>query len=112
VIDPKVDCSEFLDRAVPDRVCQLVDVVAREVHTRLGPRAKAIWFGSWVTGSARANSDIDIAIAAPDGISMAEYAALWNWVDELPTLYTIDLVNLSEVGTQFRQEILKNGIVL
>lgn len=112
MIDSVVDRSEFLDRAVPERVRQLVDVVARQVHRRLGPRAKVIWFGSWVTGKARINSDIDIAIDAHDGVTMAQYAELWNWVDELPTLYTIDLVNLSEVGPQFRREVLGQGIVL
>lgn len=101
-----------LDQAVPDRVCQLVHAIALEVHRCLGPHARVIWFGSWVTGQARVNPDIDIAIEAPDGIAMAQYAALWKWVDELPTLYTIDLVNLSEVGSQFRQEILRQGIVL
>lgn len=104
--------SASLGRTIPDRVCQLVDAIAQEVHTRLGPRVKIIWFGSWVTGKARVNSDIDIAIEAPEGLSMADYAALWNWVDELPTLYSIDLVNLSEVGPHFRQEILRQGIVL
>lgn len=85
---------------------------AREVHARLGPRAKVVWFGSWVSGKARVNSDIDIAIEAPGGLPMEDYAALWNWVDELPTLYTIDLVNLSEVGPRFRKEILEGGIVI
>ncbi|MGC1953543.1 MAG: nucleotidyltransferase domain-containing protein [Gammaproteobacteria bacterium] len=104
--------SASLGRTVPDRVRRLVDAIAQEVHTRLGPRVKIIWFGSWVTGKARFNSDIDIAIETPEGLSMADYAALWNWVDELPTLYSIDLVNLSEVGPHFRQEILRQGIVL
>lgn len=97
---------------MPERVRQLTDEIAREVHARFGPRAKVIWFGSWVSGKARINSDIDIAIEVPEGLSAAEYAALWNWVDELPTLYTIDLVNLSEVGTQFRREIIEHGMTL
>ena len=107
-----MDRSASLGRTVPDRVRQLVDAIAQEVHTRLGPRVKIIWFGSWVTGKARVNSDIDIAVEAPGGVTMAQYAALWNWVDELPTLYTIDLVNLSEVGPQFRRVVLGQGIVV
>ena len=107
-----MNLSNSREPAVPDRVRQLVNAVAREAHIRLGAKARVIWFGSWVTGKARVSSDIDIAIEAPEGISMAEYAALWNWIDELPTLYTIDLVNLSEVGARFRQEVLRRGIVL
>ncbi|MGF1615903.1 MAG: nucleotidyltransferase family protein [Gammaproteobacteria bacterium] len=107
-----MDRSIPRDRAASERVRRLVDEIAREVHARLGSRAKVIWFGSWVSGKARVNSDIDIAIEVPEGLSMADYAALWDWVDELPTLYTIDLVNLSEVGPQFRREILEGGRVI
>lgn len=62
----------------PQRVRQLVNVITREVHARLGAQARIIWFGSWVTGKARARSDIDIAIDTPGGLAMAEYASLWN----------------------------------
>jgi predicted nucleotidyltransferase len=98
-----------IDPAIPDRVRELVDAVASEARRRLGPRTRIVWFGSWVRGDARRGSDIDLAIGAPDGIDPAAYAALWSFVDELPTLYTIDLVNLEEAGDGLRREVERTG---
>lgn len=95
---------------VPQRVRDLVSSVAREARRRLGKETRVIWFGSWVRGAASPASDLDIAIDAPGGVSMRDYSALWDWVDELPTLYKIDLVNLNETGDQLRGEILERGI--
>jgi len=98
-----------IDLAIPDRVRGLVEAVVREVRRRLGPRARILWFGSWVRGGARPSSDIDLAVDAPGGIDPADYAALWSFVDELPTLYSIDLVNLAEAGEALRREIEQTG---
>ena len=95
--------------AVPDRVRGLVETVVGEVRRRLGPCARIVWFGSWVRGGARPGSDIDLAVDAPGGVDPDDYAALWSFVDELPTLYTIDLVHLAEAGEELRREIERTG---
>lgn len=95
---------------VPQRVRDLVSSVAQEARRRLGKETRVIWFGSWIRGAASPASDLDIAIDVPGGVSMRDYSALWDWVDELPTLYKIDLVNLNEAGDQLRGEILERGI--
>ena len=80
------------------------------MHQRLGPGSKVIWFGSWVNGTARSVSDIDLAIAAPEGINYRDYAYLTNWIEEkLPTLYSVDLVNMGEVSASSQQKILAEG---
>jgi len=95
------------------RVKQVVGLVARQVKERLGPNSRIIWFGSWITGSARRTSDIDLAIEMDGGVPKSEYAQLAAWIDEdLPTLYRVDLVNLDEVGETLRQEILSKGIAV
>jgi len=99
-------------KGIPERVRGLAGTVADEVHRRLGPDVRVIWFGSWVQGGARPHSDLDIAIDAPGGMAMRDYATLWDWVDDLPALYSIDLVKLDEVSEEFRQRILKQGVVL
>ncbi len=98
-----------IDPAVPDRVRGLVETVVAEARRRLGPRARIVWFGSWVRGDARPGSDIDLAVDAPSGVDPADYAELWNFVDELSTLYTIDLVDLAEAGEELRREIERTG---
>ena len=98
-----------IDPSIPDRVRELVETVASEVRRRLGAQARIVWFGSWVRGDARPGSDVDLAIGAPGGIDPADYAALWSFVDELPTLYSIDLVNLGEAGEALRHEIERTG---
>ena len=91
--------------AIPERVRALADAVAREARRRLGPRARVVWFGSWVRGDARPGSDIDLAVGSPEGVDPDAYAALSGFAEELPTLYTIDLVNLDEAGESLRSEI-------
>ncbi len=69
--------------------------------------------GSWLTGSARRTSDIDLAITMDGGVPEFEYVHLVVWIEEdLPALYRVDLVNLDEVGEALRQEILGKGIVV
>lgn len=99
---------------IPDRVRQLADAVARKVRSRLGPEARVVWFGSWARGDARRSSDIDIDIAidAPSGILFSDYVALRAWVDELPTLYSIDLVDLGAAGESLRREVEERGVEL
>jgi len=96
-----------------ERVKEIVTLVVRQVKARLGRGSKVIWFGSWIKGSARRTSDIDLAIVRDGGIPQTDYARLVAWIDEdLETLYQIDLVNLDEAGEALRREILSEGIVV
>jgi predicted nucleotidyltransferase len=97
---------------VPPRVWTLVRQVAEQVCRGLGDDATVIWFGSWVAGRAAPHSDIDLAISSPHGINPIRYARLADWIDELPTLYSVDLVNLHEASPRLRGEIASQGIEL
>ena len=71
-----------------ERVKKVVTLVARQVKARLGRTSQVIWFGSWIKGSARRTSDIDLAISRDGGVPQSEYARLVAWIDEdLDTLY-------------------------
>ena len=54
---------------------------------------KIILYGSRARGDFRQGSDIDLAIDAPLMTSI-EFAKLWNDIDDLPVLYTFDVVHL------------------
>jgi predicted nucleotidyltransferase len=106
-----VVASPFPD-AVPERVRALARSVADRVHAVLGPDVRVIWFGSWVRGDADPHSDIDLAVDAERPLPAREVARLRAWIEELPTLYRIDLVNLQEAAPELVAEVRGHGVVL
>jgi predicted nucleotidyltransferase len=83
--------------------------VARLVRSLLGESTEVIWFGSWRRRRALARSDIDLAISTRTPIPPERMALLHDAVDNIATLYQIDLVDLSAVGPGLREEVLKYG---
>jgi len=92
-----------------NRAHEIAGDVARLARALLGKDTEVIWFGSWPQGKARPRSDIDVAVSTGSAISADRMAALRQAVDELPTLYGIDVVDLSATGPILREEILKHG---
>jgi predicted nucleotidyltransferase len=90
--------------------------VAREVaqlaRSILGEGASVVWFGSWVRGAAAARSDLDIAVSTGTPIAPEVMGELRSVVEELPTLYQIDLVDFSAAGSALREEVLRYGVTL
>ena len=91
------------------RPAQIAREVARLARSLLGKEVEVIWFGSWPQGKARPHSDIDVAISTGAPISPECMGYLQEAVDELPTLYEIDIVDLNATGPKLREEILKYG---
>lgn len=83
--------------------------VARLARALLGEATQVIWFGSWPQGKALAHSDIDMAVSTGAPIPMERMALLHDAVDEIATLYEIDLLDLSSAGALLLAEILKHG---
>ncbi len=94
----------------PPRVVTLASEVADKARELLGDDIDVIWFGSWIRGNAQPHSDIDLAIDAERPIPPQKVALLRDWIDEMPTLFTIDLVNLQEASPRLQQEIRSHGI--
>ena len=97
---------------LPERVRDLAATVAAEARARFGSEVRTLWFGSWVTGRARPHSDIDLALSAPAPLPARNLAALRDWIDDLPTLYSIDLLDLNRVGDPLRHRIRDEAIEL
>lgn len=91
------------------RPAQIASDVARLARSLFGPDIEVLWFGSWPQGKARPHSDIDMAISIGAPISPERMSILQEAVDDLPTLYGIDIVDLRAVGPKLREEILKHG---
>ena len=64
--------------------------------------AEVILFGSRAKGTARERSDIDVAVSG-----VKDFDALVEQVEELPTLYSIDLVNMDTCKNQLLLEDIR-----
>ncbi len=91
------------------RPVEIAREVARLARSVLGEDAEVIWFGSWPQGKALSHSDIDVAISTGAPITPERMGLVQEAVDELPTLYEIDIIDLNATGPSLREEILKHG---
>ena len=81
-----------------------VDEVMTEIiqRCRLYGAQKIILYGSRAKGTATERSDIDIAVS---GVASHEILDLQENLEEIPTLYTIDLVDLDTCQNQLLLEV-------
>lgn len=63
---------------------------------------EVILYGSRAKGTARERSDIDIAVTGVD-----DFDGLTEKVEELPTLYSVDLVNIDTCRNQLLLEDIR-----
>ena len=68
-------------------------------------------FGSRVSGDAKAESDYDFAFDAPDAAPLA-LERIRAELDELHTLYRIDVTNLAKADSRFANRVRDTGIVV
>lgn len=80
-----------------------VDEVIAEITQRCKNYGaqKIILFGSRAKGTATERSDIDIAVS---GVTSSDIFELEEALEDIPTLYTIDLVNLDTCKNQLLLE--------
>mgnify|MGYP002681480806 CR=1 FL=1 len=81
----------------PEEVICQVSYLCSKYHAE-----KIILFGSRAKGTALKKSDIDIAVSG-----VKNFDQLQVEIENIPTLYSIDLVNLDEC----RNELLKEDII-
>lgn len=68
-------------------------------------------FGSRAKGNAHSTSDIDIGILSSGCFDRKKITALRAELEEMNIPYTVDLVDLSAVSEDFRQQVLNEGEV-
>lgn len=91
------------------RAREIAREVAKLARSLLGENTQVIWFGSWPRHKALAHSDIDLAISIGTPIPLERMALLHDAVDDIATLYEIDLVDFNSVGPALREEVLNHG---
>lgn len=74
-------------------------------------RAKVYLFGSRAKGASGRFSDIDIAILPEQPLPADTLSAIRELLEESQVLYRVDLVDLSQADEEFRQKIIREGIL-
>lgn len=87
----------------------ILSVVAR--HLDLG-KYKVFIFGSRATGGGSDRSDIDIGIEGNSPVSTEIMSRIRDELESLPTIYTIDVVDLAYVSNDFRRIALEKVVPL
>jgi len=88
----------------------IIDVMRRNRHKLR--KHKVFLFGSRATGSARKQSDFDIGVYGQKPLPLRDFYDIETQLDELPTLYKIDWVDVNKASTQFRGQAMQRTEVL
>jgi len=89
--------------AAHDEVWRIAGEAARLIRQAVSDRAyRVVLFGSWAMGNAGERSDIDIGIEGPAPVDSAMMCKIREAVETLPTMYTVDVVDLRRVDPGFR----------
>ncbi|GIV28881.1 MAG: hypothetical protein KatS3mg027_2695 [Bacteroidia bacterium] len=94
-------------------ICDIIEAM-REVEKKLKKdilkiigkyldlkKYKVFFFSSRVTGTADERADIDVAIEGPKAVPLEIILAIKEEIDNLPTLYKIDIVDFKSVSKDF-----------
>lgn len=73
---------------------------------------KILLFGSWAKGNALNTSDIDIGILGKNAAPRNDMAQILEKIEDVPTLRSIDIVDLKTKSEDFRKNILKYAKIL
>ncbi len=71
-------------------------------------RYRVFFFGSRVAGKGTERSDIDVGIEGPEPIPAAAMLDIQEEIENLPTLYKVEIVDFHRVPPKFRDAALKN----
>lgn len=72
-----------------------------------------VWaFGSRVTGTAKPYSDLDLAVIAPQALTLAEHAALTEAFSESDLPWKVDIADWQLISEEFRELIAKQYCVI
>jgi predicted nucleotidyltransferase len=94
---------------------QSLESEIREVFQTMGTSLrgyKVILFGSRARGNADRTSDFDVGILGERPLDLKKFYKIADALEALPTLYSIDWVDLNRTSEKLRQQALKEGKVL
>ncbi|MBM7867411.1 nucleotidyltransferase domain-containing protein [Heliobacterium gestii] len=91
-----------------ERFSTIIDNILKD---NLGSyQVKVFFFGSWSRFEERPSSDIDIAIWAEEPLPLGTLARLRAAFEDSPLPYPVDVVDLTNTETVFREHVMREGI--
>lgn len=83
---------------------QILEIVGKYLDTS---EYKVFFFGSRTSGKGNEHSDVDVGIQGPDRIPWEVMAQIKEDLEELPTLYKVDIMDFYNAPEKFRRVINK-----
>ena len=84
----------------------------RIVLELLTPYAVSVYlFGSRANGTMTRNSDIDVAVLAQEALPAGLLSKIREKLEDSQILYNVDLVDLSEVTQEFKDKVIREGLI-
>lgn len=85
----------------------IIGEVKKIIGNYLPEDYKMLIFGSWAKGNSLETSDIDIGILGKKEVPWHLMAKILQEVEEVPTLRSIDVVDLNSVEEGFKNKVLE-----
>lgn len=83
---------------------EILKIVGKHLDLK---KYKVFFFGSRVLGKGTERADIDVGIDGPEPIPSVVWLAIQEEVENLPTLYKIDIVDFKRLSSKFRRVALE-----
>ena len=64
---------------------------------------RIFFFGSRVSGKGTDRSDVDVGIEGPEEVSSKAWFGIEEAIENLPTLYKVEIVDFSKVDERFKR---------
>ncbi len=68
-------------------------------------------FGSRANGTMTRNSDIDVAVLSKELLPAGLLSIIREKLEDSQILYNVDLVDLSEVSQEFKDKVIREGMI-
>ena len=94
-----------------ENVLAMIRAALREAAADLAGY-RVVLFGSRARGRARPGSDFDIGVLGHAPLPLGVFFRLAERFEQMPTLYSVDWVDLQRTSQAFRQSALEQAITL
>ena len=95
-----------------NRINTIINSISKEFYLTFATDAQLLLFGSRANNTHNVYSDIDLAIQYEGELNQKKVHQFYDFVDNFPTLYSIDLVDIKHTSKAFKQQIKDNSVTL
>ena len=90
----------------------IIREVTKIIRSYLDEEYALFLFGSWAKGDARPTSDLDIGVLGKTKVPWEIMVKIRHSIEGIPTLRSIDIVDLNATENSFKETALKHAQLL